>query len=83
MAAAAPIWAKLSDIWGRKPLLLIVVACFFGSSIVCATARSINALIAGRAIQGAAAGGLVLVSITMSDMFSLRFASCQLDQTQY
>ena len=35
-AAAGPIWTKLSDIWGRKPLLLGSVAWFFGASVVCA-----------------------------------------------
>ncbi|KAF2099034.1 putative MFS transporter [Rhizodiscina lignyota] len=72
-AAAAPIWAKLSDIWGRKPILLLVVAWFFGSSIICATAKSMNVLIIGRAFQGTAGGGLIqLVNITLSDLFSMR-----------
>ena len=35
-AAAGPIWVKISDIWGRKPILLASVAGFFGASVVCA-----------------------------------------------
>ena len=75
-ATAAPIWTKLSDIWGRKPVLLIIVAWFFGSSIVCATAKSMNVLIIGRAFQGTAGGGLInLVNIVLSDLFSMRLVS--------
>ncbi|KAL2047544.1 hypothetical protein ABVK25_011402 [Lepraria finkii] len=72
-AASAPIWAKLSDIWGRKLILLMAVAMFFATSIVCALARNMKMLIVGRALQGAAGGGLMqLVNIVLSDLFSLR-----------
>jgi EmrB/QacA subfamily drug resistance transporter len=72
-AAGAPIWAKLSDIWGRKIILLAAVALFMGSSIVCALAVNMTMLITGRAIQGAAGGGLImLVNIVISDVFSMR-----------
>lgn len=73
-AASACIWAKLSDIWGRKPILLLAVAWFFLSSIVCATATSMEALIIGRSFQGVAGGGLLqLVTIIISDLFSVRW----------
>jgi len=73
-AAAATIWAKLSDIWGRKPILLLAVTLFFGSSIICASAVDMKMLIAGRALQGTAGGGLIqLVTITVSDLFSVRY----------
>ena len=72
-AASSPIWGKLSDIWGRKPILLISLALFAGSSVMCAAATSMAMLIAGRAIQGTAGGGLIqLVNITISDLFSVR-----------
>ncbi|KNG91297.1 putative efflux pump antibiotic resistance protein [Aspergillus nomiae NRRL 13137] len=75
-AAAAPIWAKLSDIWGRKPLLLVAVLWFLLSSIVCAAAVNMKMLIAGRALQGIAGGGLLqLVMIVVSDLFSVRSRS--------
>ena len=73
-AAAAPIWSKLSDIWGRKPILLAAVATFFGSSIICARASSMKMLIVGRSLQGTAGGGLIqLVNIAISDLFSMRY----------
>ncbi|KPI39736.1 putative transporter [Cyphellophora attinorum] len=72
-AAAAPIWAKLSDIWGRKPILLAAVAIFAMASVVCATAQSMKALIVGRAFQGSASGGLImLTNVVVSDIFSMR-----------
>jgi len=73
-AAAAPIWVKFSDIWGRKLILLVAVSSYFGSSILCALSTSMEMLIVGRAFQGAAGGGLIqLVYVTISDMFSMRF----------
>lgn len=75
-AAASPIWAKLSDIWGRKTIMLALLTLFFASSIVCATAGSMKTLIVGRALQGSAGGGLILlVHIVVSDLFSLRLRS--------
>lgn len=72
-AAASNIWANLSDIWGRKPLLLAAAALFFGSSIICAKAVDMSMMIVGRALQGVAgAGFLQLVTITISDLFSVR-----------
>ncbi|CAI7637781.1 unnamed protein product [Penicillium pancosmium] len=78
-AAGACIWAKLSDIWGRKLILLIAVAWFFISSIICAVAVNMQMLIAGRALQGVAGGGLLqLVTIVISDLFSVRHRSLYL-----
>ncbi|KAL4927845.1 MDR family MFS transporter [Aspergillus undulatus] len=75
-AASGNIWANLSDIWGRKPILLTAVALFFVSSIICATALSMSMLIVGRSIQGVAGGGLIqLIMITISDLFSVRLRS--------
>ena len=72
-AATGPIWAKLSDIWGRKPIILAAVAVFLMSSIACALSTSMAMLIAGRAVQGAAGGGLILLAnITVSDLFDMR-----------
>ncbi|KAF7122213.1 hypothetical protein CNMCM5793_000170 [Aspergillus hiratsukae] len=83
-AAGACIWAKLSDIWGRKPILLLAVAWFFGSSIICATAVDMLMLIAGRALQGVAGGGLLqLVTIVISDLFSVRHRSLYLGLMEF
>ena len=68
-----PIWGKFSEIFGRKPVLLAANIIFFIGSLVAALANSIGMLIAGRAVQGLGAGGLViLVNIIIADLFSLR-----------
>ena len=72
-AAAAPIWAKCSDIWGRKPALLSAVVWFASASVIAAVSVNMPMLIAARALQGTAGGGLIqLVNITVSDLFSMR-----------
>jgi EmrB/QacA subfamily drug resistance transporter len=72
-AAGVPLWGKLSDIWGRKIMLLAATALFMGSSVLSALAVDMTMLIAGRAVQGVAGGGLiVLVNIVISDVFSMR-----------
>ncbi|KAM0811775.1 hypothetical protein AB5N19_12131 [Seiridium cardinale] len=78
---ASAIWVTLSDIWGRKIILMILLAWFALSSIVCAVARTIEVLIVGRAFQGAAGGGLVLlVHVCISDLFSLRYSKLSILQ---
>jgi MFS family permease len=82
-AASGPIWATLSDIWGRRPIILFALAMFFASSAVCATAKTMETLIVGRAFQGAAGGGLILlVHVCISDLFSLRQRSLLMGFTE-
>ncbi|KAL2859449.1 major facilitator superfamily domain-containing protein [Aspergillus pseudodeflectus] len=72
-AAAGPIWARISDIFGRKPALLASVTGFAAASILAALSTSMRMLIAARALQGASGGGLIqMVYITISDLFSVR-----------
>jgi hypothetical protein len=72
-AASTPLWGKFSDIWGRKPILLIAAAIFFVGSLLAAVSVSIGMLIVARAIQGIGGGGLIiLVNISISDLFSMR-----------
>lgn len=72
-AASTPTWGKLSDIFGRKVMLLGAVTVFMLGSTLCGAAISITMLIVGRAFQGLGAGGLLtLVNIVISDIFSQR-----------
>ena len=72
-AASTPSWGKFSDIWGRKPILLIAAAVFFIGSLLAAISVNIGMLIVARAIQGIGGGGLIiLVNICISDLFSMR-----------
>ncbi|KAH7163456.1 major facilitator superfamily domain-containing protein [Dactylonectria estremocensis] len=70
--ASTPVWAKLSDIFGRKATIMTTTTIFMLGSLVCALANSSTVLIAGRVVQGLGGGGsLVLVTIIIGDLFSL------------
>lgn len=71
--AVGPVWTKFSDIWGRKPILLMAVALYFASSMICALSTSMGMLIVARALQGVSGGGVgSLINVVISDMFSMR-----------
>lgn len=72
-AASVPLWGKLSDIWGRKPMIIMANIIFMAGSLIAAVCNSIGLLIGGRVIQGIGGGGLViLVNICVADLFSMR-----------
>jgi MFS family permease len=72
-AASIPFWGKLSDVFGRKPILLICNGIFLGGSIVCAVSVDARMLVAGRAVQGLGGGGVnVMVYVCVADMFAIR-----------
>lgn len=72
-AASVPLWGKLSDIWGRKPMIVLANIIFMAGSLIAAVSNSIGLLIGGRVIQGIGGGGLViLVNICIADLFSMR-----------
>ncbi|MEU7745408.1 MDR family MFS transporter [Nonomuraea sp. NPDC049158] len=60
-----PLYGKLSDLYGRKPLYLTAVAVFVAGSLLCATATSMGALAAFRAVQGLGAGGLMSLAFAI------------------
>ncbi|ATY63740.1 multidrug resistance fnx1 [Cordyceps militaris] len=72
-AALVPTWGKLSDIFGRKPILMTAVVVFWIGSLLCALSNSMGMLIVARAIQGIGGGGtIVLPNICVADLFSAR-----------
>ncbi|OAA65615.1 major facilitator superfamily transporter [Niveomyces insectorum RCEF 264] len=72
-AATTASWGKASDVWGRKPVLLTASAVFFLGCALAGGAHNLPMLIAGRAVQGAGAGGLLTLSnIIIGDLFSAR-----------
>lgn len=71
--AITPIWGSVADIWGRKPITLVAVAVFLAGSLLCALAPHMDALVAGRAVQGLGASGMgTMVNVIICDTFSLR-----------
>ena len=67
-----PVYGKLADVWGRKPILLFGLALFTVGSILSGNASSMPELIAMRVIQGLGAGAVGPMVLTLlGDLFSL------------
>ena len=63
--AVTPLYGKLSDVHGRRRMLLLAILVFLGGSIACALASNIFVLIAARAVQGLGGGGLISLGQTV------------------
>lgn len=71
-AVSVPVYAKLSDVVGRKPIILVGIGLFLLGSILCGVAWSMPALIAFRVLQGLGAGAVQPMAITIAgDIYSL------------
>ncbi len=67
-----PLYGKLSDLYGRKPIYAAAMVLFLIGSLLCGLSQSMLQLIAARAVQGVGAGGLLpLAFIMIGDMFTL------------
>ncbi|TFC96208.1 DHA2 family efflux MFS transporter permease subunit [Cryobacterium breve] len=70
---STPIYGKLSDIFGRRPLFLIAITIFLVGSLLAGMANSMYELAIFRAVQGLGAGGLMALPLTiMGDMLAPR-----------
>ena len=63
--AATPLYGKLSDIHGRRPMLQTAILIFVVGSVLCALAPSVLLLALARAVQGLGGGGLLVLSQTV------------------
>ncbi|WP_136610610.1 MFS transporter [Sinomonas albida] len=71
-AVSVPVYAKLSDMVGRKPIVLAGIGLFLLGSILCGVAATMPALIAFRVIQGLGAGAVQPMAITIAgDIYTL------------
>lgn len=71
-AVTVPVYGKLSDVYGRKPLLVFGIVVFVAASVFCGFAWSMEALIAGRALQGIGAGAILPLGMTViGDLYSV------------
>jgi EmrB/QacA subfamily drug resistance transporter len=71
--AVTPLYGKLSDIHGRRIIMLIAIAIFLIGSVFCAFATSLPMLAVARAVQGAGGGGLISLAQTIiGDIFQPR-----------
>ena len=64
-AVTVPIYGRLSDVFGRKPVLLVGIAGFLVGSVLCAVAWSMVTLIIFRGLQGLAAGAILPTTTTI------------------
>lgn len=71
--ACQPMYGRISDITGRKPILLFSVGCIVVGGMLCGFARTPLWLYVSRAISGVGGGGISsLVSIIVSDLVSMK-----------
>jgi EmrB/QacA subfamily drug resistance transporter len=71
-AVTVPVYGKLADVFGRKPVMLVGIGLFLLGSVLCGMAWSMGALIAFRAVQGLGAGAVQPMSMTIvGDLYSL------------
>ncbi|KLJ11599.1 hypothetical protein EMPG_13222 [Blastomyces silverae] len=72
MCVCQPMYGQLSNIFGRKNILLLAYAVFGIGTVMSGLGQSMAQVIAGRAVQGAGAAGMVsLVSILITDLVPL------------
>jgi multidrug resistance protein len=72
-AVSTPLFAKFSDMVGRKPIILIGISLFLVGSILCGLAWDMPALIAFRAVQGIGAGAIGPMAMTIvGDIYSVK-----------
>ncbi len=72
-AVSVPLYSKLADTVGRKPIMLIGIGLFLVGSVLCGFAWDMTSLIVFRAVQGLGAGAVLPVSITITgDIYSVR-----------
>ncbi|GAA2227317.1 MDR family MFS transporter [Herbiconiux moechotypicola] len=70
---STPLYGKLSDIFGRRPLYIIAIAIFLVGSLLAGLAMDMYQLAIYRAIQGLGAGGLMSLALTvMGDILAPR-----------
>jgi len=86
---SAPLYGKLSDLYGRKPAFIASISIFLAGSALCGFAANMGELIAFRTVQGLGAGGLIVLAQTVigdlvsprergryQGMFAAVFAAC-------
>lgn len=72
-AASIPVYAKLADLYGRKPLILFGMGLFAVASVLCGFAWDMPSLIVLRTLQGLGAGAVHPIAVTIiGDLYTVR-----------
>ncbi len=70
---STPLYGKLSDIFGRRPLYLVAIVIFLVGSLYAGSVHSMTELAIARGIQGLGAGGLLALALTIiGDIVALK-----------
>ena len=56
--AVAPVFGTLSDIYGRRAMIIVSLGLFVAGSMLCAVAPNMTVLILARGLQGLGGGGI-------------------------
>jgi EmrB/QacA subfamily drug resistance transporter len=71
--AVAPVFGTLSDIYGRRAMIITAMSLFISGSILCAVAPNMPVLILARGLQGLGGGGILpIVQIVIADIVTPR-----------
>ena len=71
--ASTPLYGKVSDLYGRRPLLMFAIGTFLVGSLLAGLSQNMAELVAFRGIQGLGAGGLMTLAFTIvSDVVAPR-----------
>jgi EmrB/QacA subfamily drug resistance transporter len=71
--AVAPVFGTLSDIYGRRAMIIAALSLFIAGSVLCAVAPNMPVLILARGLQGLGGGGIMpIVQTVISDIVSPR-----------
>jgi EmrB/QacA subfamily drug resistance transporter len=71
--ASTPLYGKVSDLYGRRPVLLFAIITFLVGSLLAGASQNMTQLIVTRAVQGLGAGGLLTLAFTIvSDLLPPR-----------
>src|ERR1700726_580087 len=71
--AVAPVFGTLSDIYGRRAMIITALSLFIAGSILCALAPNMSVLIVARGLQGLGGGGIMpIVQTVISDVVAPR-----------
>ncbi len=63
--AATPLWGKISDLLGRRPIFQAAIIVFLVGSVMSGLATNIEFMIFGRAVQGLGGGGLMSLALAV------------------
>ncbi len=72
-ASSTPLYGRLADMYGRKPVLLAGIVVFLVASVLCGLATTMPMLVAFRLLQGFGAGAIYpVVSTLVGDLYEVK-----------